>query len=35
MVVNILVQVEGLENIKRVSKVYLPWDGSIILENRQ
>jgi len=35
MVVYIFVEVEGLEYIKRVGEIDLPWDGSVVLENRQ
>jgi hypothetical protein len=35
MVIYVLVKIEGLEYIEHVGEIDFPWDGSIILENRQ
>jgi hypothetical protein len=35
VIVNILVKIEGFENVKRVGEVNLSWGGRPVLENRQ
>jgi len=35
VVIYILIQVEGPEDVKRVGEVDFPWDRSSVLENRQ